>query len=450
MGSGQETNDKPVNQTKQNNMKSRTISFALLGAAMLLACEGAIAQSTKQQALEPVTRTGGIYHSYEGAPEVSPTPTPKGYKPFYISHFGRHGSRWHTSDRYYKRSLSLLEQAEADDMLTEKGKELLEKVRILSADAKDRYGALSPRGVREHRGIAERMYYSFPEVFSTRGGRDVYIECRSTLYPRVILSMAAFNERLKELNPELRISRESAHRYELYLTPMEGTDSITPLTEEAIDRFTERTIHPQPFLARILKDPSYPDQIGKDPVSFMKGIYMLASITQDVDYLNLSLYDIFTEDELFDLWQVYNLRFYLQHGPSPEFGKAVLADMKPLLQNIVASADSAIVYGTPAATLRFGHDVNITPLGALIGLEGLDVQESDPNQLYLSWSSFLVSPMAANLQIIFYRKNKNNDDILVKFLYNEHERTLPIVCDTAPYYPWEEVRAYLLQQIAKY
>ena len=43
---------------------------------------------------------GGIYYTYRFAnPEL--TDTPKGYKPFYISHFGRHGSRWHASTGVY-------------------------------------------------------------------------------------------------------------------------------------------------------------------------------------------------------------------------------------------------------------------------------------------------------------------------------------------------------------
>ena len=98
-------------------------------------------------------------------------------------------------------------------MLTPKGRDLLAKVEVIAADARDRYGDLSPRGVAEHRGIAERMYKAYPEVFSTGDGRECYVQSRSTLVPRCILSMAAFNERLKELNPEIRMTRESSQRY---------------------------------------------------------------------------------------------------------------------------------------------------------------------------------------------------------------------------------------------
>ena len=36
------------------------------------------------------------------------TPSPQGYKPFYISHYARHGSRYYWSDKLYKELDTLL------------------------------------------------------------------------------------------------------------------------------------------------------------------------------------------------------------------------------------------------------------------------------------------------------------------------------------------------------
>ncbi len=49
-----------------------------------------------------------------------------------------------------------------------------------------------------------------------------------------------------------------------------------------------------------------------------------------------------------------------------------------------------------------------------------------------------VSPMGANLQLIFYRDKKNN--ILVKFLLNECEVTLPLKSKMVPYYSWKGLK----------
>ena len=49
--------------------------------------------------------------------------------------------------------------------------------------------------------------------------------------------------------------------------------------------------------------------------------------------------------------------------------------------------------------------------------------------------------MAANIQLVFYRK-KASDDVLVKFLYNEREVRIPVESDLAPYYRWNDVRDF--------
>ena len=73
---------------------------------------------------------------------------------------------------------------------------------------------------------------------------------------------------------------------------------------------------------------------------------------------------------------------------------------------------------------------------------------SDLSKLHEEWNDFRIIPMAANLQIAFYKAP--NKPILVKVLYNEIEQTLPIECKdankdkcpAAPYYRWDDVRDF--------
>ncbi len=128
---------------------------------------------------------GGIYHSYEYLPGPA-VPAPKGYVPFYISHYGRHGSRWHTSEKIYAEPLGILRKADSAGVLTPKGRDLLAKVEVIAADARDRYGDLSPRGVAEHRGIAERMYKAYRGLFDRGRPRMLCPEpfdARAALHP---------------------------------------------------------------------------------------------------------------------------------------------------------------------------------------------------------------------------------------------------------------------------
>ena len=68
----------------------------------------------------------------------------------------------------------------------------------------------------------------------------------------------------------------------------------------------------------------------------------------------------------------------------------------------------------------------------------MNVQELDPEKVYMAWSNFKASPMGSNLQIIFY--SNDNDDVLVKFLHCEKETTIPVKTDIAPYYHWKDYR----------
>ena len=57
----------------------------------------AVSFSAKAQTYETLIeqnpeRAAGVYHYYEYSPSAL-TKAPKGYKAFYISHYGRHGSR---------------------------------------------------------------------------------------------------------------------------------------------------------------------------------------------------------------------------------------------------------------------------------------------------------------------------------------------------------------------
>lgn len=118
-----------------------------------------------------------------------------------------------------------------------------------------------------------------------------------------------------------------------------------------------------------------------------------------------------------------------------------------MVQNIIESADSAIKNRSIAATLRFGHDGNVIPLLALLQVENFDVSVAGPAEVYKHWCDFKASPMAANIQIVFFENKKG--DILVKFLHNEKEVHVAVKTDMWPYYHWNDVREYYLDCLSK-
>ena len=65
-------------------------------------------------------RAAGVVHAYEFLP-LKDTPAPKGFQPFYISHYGRHGSRSNWGGTAYEGVISVLEAGKAIGILTPDG-----------------------------------------------------------------------------------------------------------------------------------------------------------------------------------------------------------------------------------------------------------------------------------------------------------------------------------------
>lgn len=397
------------------------------------------AQTTREEMAADLNKTGGVYYSYP-SDKADNTPAPRGYKAFHISHYGRHGSRYLISDADYDRVYSVLQKAKEANALTPMGINVMNRLDTIIAEAKGRGGDLSPLGRRQHKSIAKRMITNYPEVFNDNSR----ITARSTLVPRCIISMASFCESLKEKNPKLVIDMESSNRYMPYLcysTP--GSDNFNSPTEwwkEVYRKMEERNTNPDRLINSLFSDKEFIKRYVK-PRDLMWGLYWLASDAQNTEN-KVSLYDIFTADELFDLWQCFNALFYAQHSNyGPAEGKH-LSNAKPLLRNVLETAEEAMKSSDPSAALRFGHDGNVVPFVALLGFDNCAVEMDNEDEFYKGWCDWKVSPMGANIQIVFYRNEKNPEDIILKFLHNERETHIPVDTDIWPYYHWQDVKAY--------
>ncbi len=412
-------------------------------ASALLFCVSAFAQRSEAEIKKDIHNLSGIYTSYPDTVHTL-TAAPKGYKPFYISHLGRHGSRFHSSASFYERGLTWLEQGLDSGKLTETGKEVYGKMKIIADDAKDQYGTLTPRGAREHRHIAERMYRNFPEIFSGKGNEiDVY----SSTVGRCIISMTNSIERLKELNPSLKVTRTCSDRLMKYLFHIDECRKLYAERKEARNEAYESQSSPERLLNLLFTDYSFIPEDKRWEILYTH--YILAAICSDVDYLGIDLYDYLTVEECYPLWQVRNNYMYMESGPSKANGTKSLSDADDLLRHFIAGADEAVAGGKYSATLRYAHDQNVVPLAGLMGIEGCSTPVEESNSIHDVWCDYVVTPMAANIQMVFYRK-KGSEDILVKILMNEKESLVQLGTDCAPYYHWSDLREYFMQRIADF
>lgn len=415
-----------------------------LAVVLAIFCLGVKAQTTFEEISADLNKAGGVYLAYPTV-ETKQTPAPKGYKPFYVSHYGRHGSRYLLSDRDYQWIIQLMEKAETVNGLTPLGHDVLKRLNMVWEEAQGRAGDLTPLGVRQHQGIAERMSNNFPEVF--RGKR--HVSARSTVVYRCAMSMVAFGDRLKQLNPQLDMSYEMSEKYMSYLNYHSArSNAFThgkkgPWVEE-YRKFEEAQVHPDRLVSTLFSNADF-IRCEVNPSELMWGLYWIAVDMQDME-TPVSFFDLFTAKEMFDLWQCVNYRFYMGNANPLASNGIVMANAKSLVENILESADAAIKDRSIAATLRFGHDGNVIPLLALLQIENFDVAVAGPAEVYKHWCDFKATPMASNVQIVFF-ENKAGD-ILVKFMHNENEVHVPVKTDQWPFYHWNDVKEYYQKRLS--
>ena len=198
----------------------------------------------------------GNYLAYPGPLQKSLTRAPKGYKPFYLSHYGRHGSRWLIGDRDYNQPVLMLERADSLGKLTPKGQEVLRDLRLLRDAAKGRDGELTPLGAEQHRQIAERMVRNFPEIFKGK----THVDAKSTVVIRCILSMENALQQLVRMNPNLEITHDASYHDMYYMNHNDTSlfkQRMPKAAREAFDNFSKRHIHPERLMNDLFNDSTY-------------------------------------------------------------------------------------------------------------------------------------------------------------------------------------------------
>ena len=404
------------------------------------------AQTAKEEISADIRRSASNYYAYP-TPTGTLTAPPKGYKPFYLSHYARHGSRFLINSNDYEKPLNLMREADQNGVLTPLGKQVLNVLDSTARMAKQRYGELTPLGGRQHRGIAERMYKNYPEVFQG----EAEIDARSSTTVRCILSMTSECLKLQALNPKLKIKNDASN-HDMYYMATQGGEEFTKIRRseeitEAADKFLKEHVHPERLVNSLFNNRDYVKwKINENKL--MTDLFKLAANMQSLD-TDLELYSIFTEDECYNLWLAENYDWYLSYGPSPlNKGKIPFSEAN-LLKNFLNTADTCIVKKENSATLRFGHEVCLMPFACLLELGDCGYQTNDPDKLADVWRNYQIFPMASNVQLIFFRK-KGSDDILVKAMLNEREVTLPVKSDIAPYYHWKDVENYYRNKLAAF
>ena len=375
-------------------------------------------------------RAANNMHSYEFNPIVD-TKAPKGFKPFYISHYGRHGSRYEQNATFARAAMGAFPVLDSLGLLTETGKALYADVSAIVEAHKGMEGSLTPRGAKEHQMLAARMVERFPAVFKNKDRWEVNsfsstnFRCIVSMCncPRQEFTYTSAERFMGYINPSLRVPRPGevpAPRPSFspeQMARMRGGSSpesnkYTPATGTPGYDFTR-------FLTPLFKDYDAALKVLGNPEPFVKACFSAGGLCQVIDFLGIDiLRKYFVPEELVYLWAGGNDSIYRMWGGSVENGDVI----------------------------RFAIRL---PLFALMGVDDPQHRNLPYKEAHAKgWYAFFQVPMATNCQMIFYQNKKG--EVLTKVLYNEKEILIPgIEPVSGPYYRWDELKAHFLDLCKK-
>lgn len=415
--------------------------FSIVGLLLLSCFTSGAQQMSDAELLQAIKenpyRAAGGHCPYE-ALSLKDTPAPSGYEAVYVSHYGRHGSRYQGDTKSFEKVLPGMDSLFFKGKLTPEGDSLRVELHRMYDAHIGFEGILTQKGSLEHRGIAERLCHRAPSVFSQLGRNKV--DCAATSSPRVLQSMANFTAEVKGEFPSLEITYRTGNNFVDFLSrrfSLESKGTILATVKPVKDFFLREARDIDGIVNTLFRDTLVSRQFVYDIFEAAQGAACL-----DIDVNPLRF---FTDEQLLDFLKVRNVTFSAYYG-TLDAVKDCRWNAAELGRLIVSDADAAISGNGVCANFRFGHDGGVGPLAGMLAIEGYD----RPVSLYEShngWPSWKLIPMGTNIQMIYYL-NKADGDVLVKILFNEKEVHIPSLKPVSgPYYKWYDLRRYILERI---
>ena len=406
-------------------------------------------QTIRQELSADCQRSAGNFLAYPDSGLPAQTPPPKGKKPFYINHYGANGSYYIDLPTSYETPCKILAHADSLGKLTPLGRDVLTRLELLRRDAQDRTGELSEVGVRQQRALIRRMLQNYPDMFT----KDTDISGRSSTVNRCILSMEQAMVQLALLKPmTMRHKSTKQHRY--YINPQEPeltAQRMDSLTTACYEAFAAKYNTHERLMRSLFNDTAYVST-HVDANTLTEQLFNLANSIQNTELAGkVTLYDLFTEEEIYLNWKKQNAWWYINYGGyTLNGGKQPYLQRMPL-RKMIDMGDSIQTLTRPVVHLRYTLETVILSLACLLELDGYGLATDDLESLETQgWADYRICPMGCNIQMILYRSKPGDTDVLAKVLLNEREVTLPLETDCAPYYHWKDVRQYYLTKLEEY
>jgi len=359
---------------------------------------------------------------------------PKGFKPFYISHYGRHGSRYAWNPDTYTLLHEVFTKAAENGILTPYGQDFAQRYQDFYLTPYINTGDLTPLGFDQHLAIGTFTYQQFPQVFKGRKKVDAL----SSVGQRCIVSMGAFTLGLQSGNPKLIMNLQSLHTGMAIIAPPSVDEHLLKhfkgendqIALESPESFFTRTCALQELMDKLFTDSSFMSE--EEKLNFIFELWSLYCGYHNYEPRPI-FDDLFTQDQLLKYWEADS---YISVRWDSSHRYCVI----PLLEDIIEKAEASFKDPNQAAHLRFGHDYILASLATLIDINGMGMVPDTPEEAKYWFQSYNI-PMAATLLFVFYKNKKG--DIIFKPVLNENDAFLPQLTPVQDnFYRWADFRAW--------
>ncbi|MDE7509350.1 MAG: histidine phosphatase family protein [Muribaculaceae bacterium] len=332
---------------------------------------------------------------------VEPSALPDSLAPVYVDYVARHGARFLTSENKVTACEKALKKASERGSLTKAGKSFMELLQGVRKHTDGQWGMLSPIGKEQELRLGKEMAEMYPQIFGASGASVASV---ASYVPRVVETMDQFTIAIADTYEGIDTKAASGKAYD-HLTRFFVTDKRYDdwrkegEWKNVYDSFVDRHVSVEPALRLVGKNSGMSDKelrrLTYDMYKVLQGM-RAASLPAPTD-------EWMTMEEYRACWEATNLEKYFQYSISP-------------LSDIPAQGASYLLYSwldtmahlevgqlSPGLSGVFGHAETLLPFFALLGIEETIARPADYDQLSTEWSDAYLTPLAANIAVIYSR-----------------------------------------------
>ena len=397
-----------------------------------------------------INRAAGMFYTRSIGKTPKDVPPPAGKKPFYINHYGCPGAYYLDKKEYYTETYDIFAKADSLGKLTPLGKDVFRRISLLCDDAKGRYGELTEKGAQQSRDHVKQLVERFPDMFTSKG----YYSVRSIVENRCILTMQEGLLQLSAMRQPIVARSRVSYKENPFMNPEDkqlAAQRLDSLTMARYERFRLLNSDDGRLMGALFNDQNYVIT-NIDAGALSKQLFILASDIQHSHIAGLvTLYDIFTPEEIHRNWRKQNAWHYINYGGCTLNGGYQAYQQRALLRNMMHMGDSVMKRENPLMHLRYTHAHVVMSLACLMDLDGYGLHTANLDSLEAyGWANYRIAPLGGSIEMIHYRNAPGDPDVLVRVLLNGHDARLPIESDCAPYYHWNDVKRYYLRKLYRY